>query len=305
MNRSRLAPLLAALLVVLPASAGCDASFDAFEETNLAYSVFGVLDAAADTQFVRVEPVQDSTLTGSIGSEARVTTENLDTGETTVWQDTVSHLGSNDVPVHNFWTTANVEPEGTYRFRVERASGTGASTAEVAVPAAFPKPEVAGGRPNLRDTSTGPRPPTLLEVKGVERLGAVRADYDYLLCIPTPAGCNYVRRQERGYSLADTTRTGAASWVIEVHWDQHIPDAAGSSVEVTDIEFIYSFRVTVAAVSEDWPAYAEGDLPGNPTDAPLPPPGAVSNVENGTGFLGGAFTQTVSVPVVQKRSGPP
>jgi hypothetical protein len=74
---------------------------------------------------------------------------------------------------------------------------------------------------------------------------------------------------------------------------------------VTDIEVIYSFRVTVAAVSEDWPAYAEGDLPGNPTDAPLPPPGSVSNVENGTGFLGGAFTQTVSVPVVQKRSGPP
>ena len=301
--RSGAVLLYTAALVACMVVAGCDTSFEAFEETDQAYSVFGYLDANADTQYVRVEPIQDSTFVGSGALNARVTSTNVETGETVVWQDSTFLIGASEVPVHNFWTSADIAPQSKQRFQVEGARDGATSTAEVTVPKQFPPLDVMGGTPNLRDTSSGLRPPTQVRVNGVKHLGGVRADYDYLLCIPIRnEECRYVRRQVSVSALSDTTRLGENSWLVEIYWDRHIPDVVAQDIDVTNIEGIYSFRMTVAAVSEDWPAYAEGNIPGDATDQPLPPPGINSNIENGVGFLGGAFTRTATIPVRQKRS---
>jgi hypothetical protein len=277
--------LLAAILGLLFTAGGCDASFEAFEETDLTYSVFGYLDANADRQFVRVEPVQDSAFAGSGGDvEARVTSTNLATGETVVWQDSTFRLGANDVPVHNFTTTADLEPGATYRFRVEREGGEAASTAEVTLPPAFPPFELLNAPGSLES------PPTL-RVEGIERLGGVRIDVDYELCFPR--SCN--RRQDATFHLNDTTRTGPASWGLTLDWQRQLLQRFAGEAS---IGAVYDFRVTVAAASEDWPDYADDNpLGGGPEGQPLPPPRVGTNVEGGTGFLGGAFTRTVDVPV--------
>ncbi len=281
--------VVAALFSVI----SCDPSFEIFEESDLAYSVFGILDASADTQFVRVEPVQDTALAGIGSIDARVTSENLATGETAVWHDSTFFIGATGVAVHNFWTAAaGIEPEGTYRFTVQRESDGASSAAEVTLPPAFPKPEVAGGRPALPQATCGETAaPTTITVEGVERLGGVRVDYDYLTCVCGPdPGCR--RRRTTTYPLAGATRTGEGAWQIKVFWSDDIPGLQG--FRVTEV---YSFRVTVASVSEDWPE-TEGRLPpGDPTQ-PFPPLGGPSNVDSGLGFLGGAVTRFVDVPIV-------
>lgn len=99
-------------------------------------------------------------------------------------------------------------------------------------------------------------------VRGIEHLGALVALYS---------------DGQRSH-LADTTRL--AEGVYRVILDAR---KFGPRVQLRS--------VTAASVSEDWPAYA---FPvGDPE--PLPPAGAVTNVEHGLGYVGGAITRTVSV----------
>ena len=130
-------------------------------------------------------------------------------------------------------------------------------------------------------------------MEGVDRLGGGRVEYVYEACVPTPDGKNCYDRSSTAYPLDDTTRTAAGAYRIEVAWQRHILADAS-----TVLQALYAFRVTVASVSEDWPTYAPGLAPGEEARGqPLPPPGINSNVENGAGFLGGAFTRTVDVPI--------
>jgi hypothetical protein len=54
-----LSRLGAAATVLLIIAAGCDPTVDSFQENEFHYSLFGILNASADSQFVRVEPLRD------------------------------------------------------------------------------------------------------------------------------------------------------------------------------------------------------------------------------------------------------
>ncbi len=272
---------------------GCDTSIDAFSETGGVYSVFGYLDASAGTQWVRVEPLRDSVLLGAEPFEARVVTENLATGEQIVWRDSLFDLGAG-VVVQNYYTTAQVVPEATYRFTVEGPSGR--STAEVTLPPDFPVPTYM----NPPDSGApGSLSPTIVVVEGVERLGAVLALYRYRACAYPPGGPPICRdRTARVSHLDDAVRRADGAYRITIEW---AADLTRLIQEPFGLVNFYSFQVTVASVSEDWPDYdAPIPDPGEePPDDPLPLPGADTNVENGVGFLGGAVTKTVDIPIVE------
>ena len=292
-NRSVFVSLLATVLLL---AAGCDTSFDAFEDTDRTYSVFGYLDGNADQQRVRVEPLRDSISAGSDAAplDARVTTENVETGETVVWEQQVERVGPDDsLVVHNFTTEADLQPGATYRFRVEREGDGATASAEVTPPPPFPESETIGSPPVVpRRCDQEPARPTLLQFDGIERLGAVRVDYDYQAVICAPAPVN-LRLQTTAYPLGSARREGDSSWVVRIPWTDHIPE--NPAFRLIDI---YSYEVTVAAASEDWPTYAEDNPPGGgPQGQPLPPPGIGTNIEGGVGFLGGTFTRTVDIPV--------
>lgn len=110
---------MSALLVV-----GCDTSVDPFvPQEEEPFSIFGVLNPAADTQFIRVDPLADSVQVGSPPTiDATVTLEHLGTGRTVTLRDSFMQVDV-DVKVHNFWTTEPIEPGGRYRLRVERSDG--------------------------------------------------------------------------------------------------------------------------------------------------------------------------------------
>ncbi len=279
------AALLAAVALAAFTS-GCDPSFSAFAETEKAFSVFGYLDATADTQWVRVEPLQDSILVGTEPFEARVTTTNLSTGETVVWEKRRIDLGAG-VTVQSYYTTVDIAPETTYRFTVGGAAGT--STAEVTVPPDFPSPVIT----DPSDLTTEKAEITTIIVRGVEHLGAVLATYDYEFCIPVSGGGTLCYPETSTVShLQDAVRRADGTFRIDITATEDIPEG-----EKAILAEFYSFHVTVASVSEDWPDY-EVSID-SLRRAPQPPAGVGTNIENGTGFLGGAVTKTVEVPIIR------
>ncbi|MDZ7694856.1 MAG: hypothetical protein U5K69_27685 [Balneolaceae bacterium] len=118
---------------------GCDSPFEPHQENNrYHFSMFGYLDASADTQWVRIMPVRDSLLYNPGEIDATVTLEELETGKTVTLNDSLFHF-SNNRYAHNFWTTESLEPSGTYRLKAERSDGA-ASHATITLPADFSTP---------------------------------------------------------------------------------------------------------------------------------------------------------------------
>jgi hypothetical protein len=71
---------LAASLCVAAVVAACDDSFEPIEPSELAFSVFGYLDASAGTQWLRVMPIRPVKVTSQDTLAATVTLEHLGTG---------------------------------------------------------------------------------------------------------------------------------------------------------------------------------------------------------------------------------
>src|SRR5690242_19115402 len=81
------ATMLAAGLLL----ACCEKPFEPLAPGGTAvFSIYGHLDAAADTQWVRVMPVRESLVTEPIQIDAVVTLEELETGKTVVMSDSLS-----------------------------------------------------------------------------------------------------------------------------------------------------------------------------------------------------------------------
>lgn len=121
-------PSLLACILTAMIAAGCDDSFAPIAPTDLQFSVFGYLDASADTQWIRVMPIRPLIPTSPDSFGATVTLEHLGTGRIIALRDSVfrfSHhlypeVGSDGAYLHNFWTTERIEPGATYRFSARR-----------------------------------------------------------------------------------------------------------------------------------------------------------------------------------------
>lgn len=117
-------------VVLAVGTLSCDDTFSPIEPSQRAFSIFGHLDAAADTQWIRVMPLRPLLITTPEPLGFRVTLEQMATGEVIELRDSVfrftghnQDVGSDGVYLHNFWTTLPIEPGATYRFAVEGARG--------------------------------------------------------------------------------------------------------------------------------------------------------------------------------------
>lgn len=270
MNRNRFAFAVPVFLLVVM---GCDPSVDSFQENDLHYSIFGYLNASADTQFVRVELLRDGLLTRAPATlDADVTLTNLATEHTTSLQDSLFHY-LDGATAHNFYTTVDIEPTATYRLTVQGPDGA-ESHAQTSIPDTFPAPTVIVPADTFPTCSNfrGNSEIAVVEVQDIERLVAVRAIY-------------YMVDLERVWSfghLADTVQTGTGAVRARIDYGHdwcRIPQRG----EAERIE------VVVAAGDPDWP-----DFMGMAWETEVLPDVA-SNVEGGTGLLGGVVTDTAVV----------
>lgn len=257
--------------------AGCDTSVDTFvPDDERVYSIFGVLDVAADTQFIRVEPLTDSTQIGTPPDiDATVTLEHLGAERTITLRDSLMEMRS-DVLVHNFWTAEPIEAGATYRLRVERSDGA-ASEATATLPA---QP------PDLRPQSPiyfpccAPNYNTFsVVISEADRIAAVRVLYPIQELIHT---ADY---------FDDVTEHGD-DLIVEVNYERDLRPFLdkGDGLCPPGLDRPYAW-VAASAAGPGFP-----DLRGVDLDE-FARPDSFSNVENGHGLFGGVYSDTIQVPV--------
>jgi hypothetical protein len=261
---------LAACLCVAAVVAACDDSFEATAPSDLAFSVFGYLDASADTQWIRVMPIRTVKVTSQDPLGITVTLENLGTGRTIELRDSLFRfssssepaLGSEGVYVHNFWTLEEIEPGASYRFSA-RQEGEEPAEAVVEIPLDF---EVEVGIHQrhawyLADS---------LWVTGVKQLPFVtEIAHFYDEC-----GSSQVRTPYKRSSADD-----------EAH-RMTIQKPVVSSRTGCGVFLVENWQLWIMGSEAAWPAagYSPGAIGGS---------GQTSNVTNAVGYLGGALTKVI------------
>lgn len=144
--------------------AGCNQSFQPIkDDPNATFSIYGYLDATADTQWVRVIPARQEVNMFDEKPEMYVTLTDVKTGNSTVMNDSLilSWDGRHMLVV---WTTMDIEPEHSYTLRAERPDGE-ESHVTVTTPPRFSnagfhrKPAIGHRRFNHKGCGTNSRCP--------------------------------------------------------------------------------------------------------------------------------------------------
>lgn len=256
----------AAVLAVALAAGGCESAFEPFEETDVALSLFGYLDVAADTQWVRVSALRQG-VGASEPTGVAVTLEHLGTGERTALRDSAFRFPTGAV-VHNFWTARRVEPGTAYRLVATRPDGA-AATVRLRTPPLFPVPDLESG---LSPFSSPSNPPTgqSMRITGVEKLADLRIVFE--LSEPdVTVVVNY---------LGKVQRTPDGALIVGTNTYADVQRALGGR-DTRVCPGLRRATVFLAAATDAWP-----DLLGlDPEELALP--SASSNVEGGLGYVGG------------------
>ena len=113
----------------------CDNTVDPFITADRYFTVFGFLDTASDTQFVRVIPLRK--IIGDPGErtiDAVVATTAREDGNTIAWRDSVIEMSDGSI-AHVFYAPFRPIPGWTYELQIERSDGA-TSIASTTVPPA-------------------------------------------------------------------------------------------------------------------------------------------------------------------------
>ena len=260
--RSALIVVLAFAAAVM--TAGCETAVDPFQPSDMYFSIGGVIDASAETQFVRLSPLRRSAVISPDPLDAVVTTTDLSTGETAMWRDSVFALFPSGI-AHNAWTTFDFEPGHSYRFEARSPEG-GASSVVVELPDTVP--EIVIQIPPFSSTAT-------INVLNVEKLADLR-----LMYCGREAGSALVQRVD--IPLIDRASQYLHGFTVRVD--------AFELAQRNDIEEIYWIRVLAMGAGEEWPEFENVD------EETLALAETISNVENGAGYLGGVTSRLADWP---------
>ena len=260
---------LSALLITALLLGGCDTDFNPIQENDFHFSVFGFLDAAADSQFIRVTAVRDSiALAPGRPIDATVTLENLISGRKTTFQDSLFafKVGFTERLAYNFWSPEQVEHETAYRLSVTRSDGA-ASTVSFTTPPDYPDPELL-------------LPPgasfAAIRINKVERLVDLRIVFRFRSPV-APEGSSGT------LTLSFLDRVAELSGGLGLAfnpYNEFFSQAAGCPL-------VEEAQVLVAAAGPDWPDFLAID------EETLALADVVTNVENGVGFVGGVSRKTL------------
>jgi len=260
------------LLCMITIVVGCDTSFTStIPSDDHVYSMFGALDPAADTQWIRVEPLAPTTSLGSPDDiAATVTLENVETGQT--WQLHDSLMIVQTEPQHNFWTMAPIQPETSYRIEAHRADSV-ATWAETTTPAHPPSMQWIG---NTEQS------PYELRVYEIDRLAGLKVRYFGML--------GFIH----DVSYYDRMLNTNAGYKTYVH---PVPDVDRLGILGAD-----SAEVIAAAGGPNWPRW---EVYNRASIKDLALPDSFSNVHGGHGMIAGVYRDTIIAPFDSIRASTP
>lgn len=297
--------VVATLVALLLLTVRCDPTVDVLHPSDqYQYSLFGVLNVAADTQIVRVEPIGDSTQVGAPKNiDGTVYLENLDTGDRIALNDSFMTVPDTENRVHNFWTTHPLEPGTSYRILVER-DGETITTATTVTPENAPR--LSQDSTFYLPCSTGSSPEQtrglntfFVEVRDVERIAAADVIYE----LEYEFNQEEFRKRET-FSHYEAVMDRRTFFLIPFFYKEELTDLNPEQQNrfqrkcTSEETFAHPYAlVAVSAAGSDWPEWR-----GVPLNE-LARPDSFSNVEGGHGFVAGIYSDTIKVPIVDRPAG--
>lgn len=261
-------PLLWCCLAAL-AIAACDETFEPLAPGAPPLSVWGYLDAAADTQWIRVTTIRARSVTSPGPSDAMVTLEHVGTGQLIELRDSLFPLsdpgGLGVVYVHNFWTTERIEPGATYRFSARR-EGEEPAEAVVGIPRDYAVEVWVSQLPAVPDS---------LRISPLSHLPFLVVTAHFR----DACGSDALSRRAGGHSSDDEVLMIRID-TVEIRSRDAPPECGDPTIARHELWLVGS-----AAPWPEGPEFEVGALGGVPELA--------SNVTNALGFLGGVLTRTV------------
>ena len=254
------------LFFAIVVCSACDDTFSPIQPSDVQFSIFGFLDASADTQWVRVMPLRPvlTTEPGPLG--AVVSIENVATGQVVELRDSVFRFGTNPdvgsegVYLHNYWTTEVIEPGVTYRFSAI-TEGHEESSAVIEIPPDYSVEVWLAQERSQQDD--------LVRITGLEHLGLV------LVIIHLRDACGPdVQR-----NLFDTRAPSTDGIMVPISARPRGTRENCGSPQISSREIL------IVGSGEEWPSGFDN------SPSALGVADAPSNVSNAVGFLGGVLTK--------------
>ncbi len=269
-QKSKLASLWLVVLLMVSGMAGCENSFEPFEENdNLHFTMFGALDLSADTQWVRVMPIMDSLVSRSSKPiDAQVSLTRLSDGQRTILNDSLFKF-RDEFYAWNFWTTVPLQEGGEYRIEAEASDGR-TSSATLTIPPNFPTPRVEYSTRNEAGRVYGSGIERVVVASGIYYIQTIGSNGEILrqwIHIPHAYEVEYFGNNNFQFTLNDQ-RTIAESLGISIF-----------GITILERE------VLVVSGTSDWPDF-EGLL-----REEYVLPDIQSNVENGLGVVSGIVSK--------------
>lgn len=251
---------------------GCNETFEPWQENDqYHFSMFGYLDASADTQWVRIMPVREELFLEPRPLDFIVTMEHAESGESIVMQDSLFSYFQGYA--WNFRSEMDIRPGQTYRITASHPDGRSSHTT-VQLPEDFPTPilhTIPGGSSGGVEIYT----------RGIERIADVRTIYTFEL--PGAEGLH----TRAFHHLKDTTRQASGEFVIRMDPREDTRALQAIGGPLFDGSMIADRRVFIASAGPGFHPFPFLDE--NVTALP----GGISNIENGTGYVAGIVSKTI------------
>ncbi len=264
---------------------GCGESFQPFQENDrYPFSIFGYLDASADTQWVRISPARQEFNTAAVAPDIEVTLKHLKSGETVTMDDSLFASDSAFIYL-NFRTTMDIELDEAYLLKVESPDGA-ASRVTVTVPEELPTPRLR------RETSpTQPTTYSLFIDDSVDHVADVQTIWYVRIYSPDFEERKVFSFYHRNNAERIPTYGGVYSFFIQPHLEmqriiaesqEFLPQDGSGEIEVLHRQ------IYVASAGPEW-----NEEIASMDDFLYAIPDGFSNVEDGLGYMIGIDSKII------------
>lgn len=275
-RRGALRAFLPVLALLAMLATGCEEDVTAVLGTERPFTLFGVLTPQADTQWVRVFPIETVlTPAAPVPLDADFRSLDLVAGSEQAWRDSLIRE-ENGQYAHVFWSPFTA-PFG-HRFRLEVTRSDGAVTeVEATVPpfAEMMLPPQTQTPPALFSVIVPPQVPNL-----------IRIEVTYTFRFRSNAE---IRRETASFSYDGRQRLTTEGWLLEINVSRDVRIIREELKRRFPLDprtplKIVSLKIRMIAANAEW------NPPGGVFDAEvLVQPGVMSNVQNGFGFVGAGY----------------
>jgi len=270
--------------VLLLLISACSETVDTRLQIEFPYSVYGIINPKSDTHAVRVfEITQNISVISPDAIDATVMTTQLNNGKVHAWRDTVIQLNE-DVYRHVYWSVFDASMGETYHLKVTRSDGAqteAMTTIPPPITLELLEPDTLLTRQAIMPLKINGAPPNL-----------PRIDVEYILVGFDENGGNAVFKPVT-INYAGLQIPEADGFLLEIDLRRDYLDIYKLFDEDNDVSpNIIDFReihVTIHVGDSQWVSPV-----GTFNEDFLVEPGSFSNVQNGFGFFGSGYFETIS-----------